>query len=204
MLQTLAKIFLFRRYIVGLTIMAGNNFQFIKKICKSLGENNKPTYVVMSIAAVKGICRPTFTMMDKTENPETKKYTALREGLTEVIAIPAYWTCGELSGKIAQKVFKGTGLEKRAATNLMFMGVCAAALFVIPGLCSIVIKPIMDALGLKNPEENKKSVKKTDITIPSQMKTPEISTQPLTHINTYPTMKAFTTRPQTGLKVGGL
>ena len=33
------------------------NFQSIKNICKKLGENNKPTYVVMSIAAVKGISR---------------------------------------------------------------------------------------------------------------------------------------------------
>ena len=76
--------------------------ELIKKTCKSLGENNKPTYVVMAIAAVKGICRPMFTMMDKTENPETKKYTALREGLTEVIAIPAYWACGEIAGKLGQ------------------------------------------------------------------------------------------------------
>ena len=79
--------------------------ELIKKTCKSLGENNKPTYVVMAIAAVKGICRPMFTMMDKTENPETKKYTALREGLTEVIAIPAYWACGEIAGKFAKKAF---------------------------------------------------------------------------------------------------
>ena len=41
----------------------------LKRTCKKLGENNKPTYVVMAIAAVKGICRPTFTMMDKTEIP---------------------------------------------------------------------------------------------------------------------------------------
>ena len=72
----------------------------IKNTCKKLGENNKPTYVVMAIATVKGICRPTFTMMDKTEKPETKKYTALREGLTEVIAIPAYWACGEAAGAL--------------------------------------------------------------------------------------------------------
>lgn len=91
----------------------------IKKTCKSLGENNKPTYVVMAIAAVKGICRPAFTMMDKTENPETKKYTALREGLTEAIAIPAYWTCGEVAGKLAKKAFSSdTALAKRAETIL--------------------------------------------------------------------------------------
>lgn len=80
------------------------NFQSLKNICKKLGENNKPTYVVMSIAAVKGICRPTFTMMDKTEKPETKKYTALREGLTEAIAIPVYWACGEIAGKFGKYV----------------------------------------------------------------------------------------------------
>lgn len=43
-------------------------------------------------------------MMDKTESPDTKKYTALREGLTEAIAIPAYFVCGELSAKL-QKFF---------------------------------------------------------------------------------------------------
>ena len=80
------------------------NFQTVKNICKKLGENNKPTYVVMAIATVKGICRPTFTMMDKTEKPETKKYTALREGLTEAIAIPVYWVCGEIAGKFGKYV----------------------------------------------------------------------------------------------------
>lgn len=72
---------------------------FLRNACSKLGENNKPTYAVVAIAAVKGICRPTFTMMDKTEKPETKKYTALREGLTELIAIPVYLGCGYLAGK---------------------------------------------------------------------------------------------------------
>ena len=78
----------------------------LEKICTALGKNNKPTYVVMAIATVKGICRPLFTMMDKKENPETKKYTAIREGLTEVIAIPVYWACGEFAGKFANKLGK--------------------------------------------------------------------------------------------------
>ena len=108
--------------------------KFIKNICKTLGENNKPTYVVMAIATVKGICRPLFTMMDKKEDPETKKYTALREGLTEVIAIPAYWSCGELASKLSKTITKDKTLVKRAETNLMFIGVCTAALFVIPAV----------------------------------------------------------------------
>ena len=52
--------------------MAGNLTGKLKSLCKNLGENCKPTYVVMAIATVKGICRPTFTMMDKHEDYETK------------------------------------------------------------------------------------------------------------------------------------
>ncbi len=180
--------------------------QIIKNTCKKLGENNKPTYVVMAIATVKGICRPTFTMMDKTEDPQTKKYTALREGLTELIAIPSYWACGEITGKIAKKVFnKDAVLAKRAEKNLMFVGVCTAALFVIPAVCSATIKPIMNKLGIKLPDEKKADNNhKTDITIPSEMSIPAIKEPNNNKIYNYPAMQAFANRPQTGLKVGGL
>ena len=172
----------------------------IKKTCKALGENNKPTYVVMAIATVKGICRPMFTMMDKTENPETKKYTALREGLTEVIAIPAYWACGELASKFAKSI-KDQPLAKRAEKNLMFIGVCTAALFVIPALCSIAIKPIMDKMGLKAPKDKKNNNVVQTANMPAQ---PDTSFLPAARLNTYPSMKTFTSRPQAGLRVGGL
>lgn len=89
----------------------------LENVCLSLGKNNKPTYVVMAIATAKGIFRPMFTMMDKKENPETKKYTAIREGLTEVIAIPSYLFCGELAAKLADKVCGeklGKGWKKQA------------------------------------------------------------------------------------------
>ncbi len=173
----------------------------IKNTCKKLGENNKPTYVVMAIATVKGICRPTFTMMDKTEKPETKKYTALREGLTEVIAIPAYWACGEAAGALAKKVFnKDKALASRAAKNMMFMGVCAAALIVIPALCSVAIKPIMDKMGLKAPDENEQPPK--TLTEPKALYTAPVN--PLPDKNKFPQMRTFTSRPQIGLRVGGL
>lgn len=89
----------------------------LENICLSLGKNNKPTYVVMAIATAKGIFRPLFTMMDKKENHETKKYTAIREGLTEVIAIPSYLVCGEMAAKLADKVCGeklGKGWTKQA------------------------------------------------------------------------------------------
>ena len=58
----------------------------------------------MSIAAAKGVFRPAFTMMDKKESYETKRYTAYREGLTELIAIPVYYMSGVISGYISNKL----------------------------------------------------------------------------------------------------
>lgn len=58
----------------------------------------------MSIAAAKGIFRPAFTMSDKKENYDTKRYTAIREGLTEVIAIPVYYASGLISKSISKKI----------------------------------------------------------------------------------------------------
>lgn len=193
-------------------------YEWLKKIFKSIGENNKATYAVVAIATVKGICRPMFTMMDKKENPETKKYTALREGLTEVIAIPVYLGCGELAARCGkyivaksmddkfekeaakgktytdnQKFAMKTEAIKKGQKGLMFLGVCAAALFVIPGTCSLVIKPIMDKMGLKSPNKQPEHNE--------QIKTQPI--KPNTFINR-PNFQNFTNRAYSGLKVGGL
>ena len=81
----------------------------LKNLCIKLGKNNSPEYAVVAIATVKGIARPTITMMDKKEDPQTKKYTALREGLTEVVAIPTYLTCGYLAGKLGGKLNRSEG-----------------------------------------------------------------------------------------------
>jgi len=166
------------------------------KICDSLGVNSKATYPVMLIAAVKGICRPTFTMMDKTESPETKKYTAVREGLTELIAIPTYWACGELTAYLATKMkFKNVtpdvhaSLVKKASKNMMFLGVCTAALFVIPALCSVAIKPIMDKFAPTPKPPLKPVIKKPDINAFTGKKT---------------LSSVYNTKFQTGMRVGGL
>lgn len=133
----------------------------LKKVFVKLGENNKPTYAVMAIAVVKGIARPIFTMNDKHADPETKKYTAIREGLTEVVAIPTYFACGELAGKVANKLKfdhlpnpkQQAYARQNAKQNFMFLGVCTAALVVIPALASLTIKPFM-----KKIQENKVGV----------------------------------------------
>ena len=92
----------------------------IKEILTNLGKNNKPTYAVMAIAVVKGIARPLFTMTDKHADPETKKYTAIREGLTEVVAIPTYFACGELASKVADKL-KRTSIRKTERKTKLYV-----------------------------------------------------------------------------------
>ena len=202
---------------------------FLRNVCSKLGENNKPTYAVVAIAAVKGICRPTFTMMDKTEKPETKKYTALREGLTEIIAIPVYLACGYLAGKcsplitrkvtkddfltnqIKQDIANGVQSDKvqkavqnaekqlgkykmRVTNNLRFVGVCAAALVAIPALCSLTIKPVMTKL-LKTPKYEEKP------------ETSQVQSTPAynnSNVRKQFRLNAYQSRPQSGMKVGGV
>ena len=149
--------------------------QSLERILTKFGQNNSPTIVAMGIAMAKGIFRPTFTMMDKNENYETKRYTAIREGLTELIAIPVYFLSGVMGKAVAKKLavpknFMPKEIYRRymagdksaevlnivkhaeelakinspkITTSSVFIGVCISALLVIPGLCSVAIKPIM-------------------------------------------------------------
>jgi len=179
----------------------------LKTICEKLGKNCKPTYVVVAIAAVKGICRPLFTMMDEHEEPKTKKYTAIREGLTEAIAIPVYLVLGELSAKCAK--FLPKDLQKRGAKNAMFLGVCASALLFIPGLCSAAIKPIMNTFFKDAASDTADNDKKLDIISPSPKTVsvhsvesfPQVSKPPFMQIQR-PVFQSFSNH--SGMKAGGV
>lgn len=180
----------------------GNTF---KRICESVGRDNNPAYAVVAIATAKGLCRPMFTMMDKKESPETKKYTALREGLTEVIAIPTYLACGYLAGKGADLV-KDAEKAKKARHNLRFLGVCTAALVVIPGLCSLLVKPFADRIFHGSKKDNKDSkpakldvtskTEQIEITKPEVVKTGNIASTGI-----YP-MQSFASFRNQGMRVG--
>lgn len=126
----------------------------VKNILTKLGENNNPVYAVGIVALFKGVLRPTFTLMDKKQDPKSKKYAAAREGTTEIVAVPTYVGMTLLSGWVAKKIF--TPIEHRATnfkdlpkaikttvesaqTTFRFLGVCLAAVAVIPGLCNVVM-----------------------------------------------------------------
>ena len=133
----------------------------LKDVLINLGSNNKATYAAIAIAITKGIFRPIATMLDKKEDKKTRQYTACREALTEVIAVPSYWVCGELASKLAEKFQKDPAKLKVAKANLGFIGVCFATLIVIPGLCSVAIKPITNKIFGNQDKKPQPQEKKT-------------------------------------------
>lgn len=195
----------------------------VKKIFTNLGENNKAVYAVMAIAVAKGTLRPIFTMRDKEQEPKSKKYTAIREGLTEAIAVPTYYLSGVIASKLAPKFLdeKLVKVGKKEENNLLaltgeyrqkfddilhikhelkeqakpseeiklavkealakakfnkqeislfedystklkvvgettsFAGVCLAALIAIPGLCNVILPPVMKQFKKLQDKQNK-------------------------------------------------
>jgi hypothetical protein len=91
-----------------------------KAVCQTLGKSNKATITVVAIALCKGIFRPMFTMMDKHQDPESKKYAAFREGVTEAIAAPTYMLCGILASKISPKFLDMKNLKIDNATRKIY------------------------------------------------------------------------------------
>ena len=82
----------------------------------------------------------------------------------------------------------------------MFLGVCVAALLVIPGLCSAAIKPLMDKFY-----NNEKGALAKHLDIQSEA--PDTAVKNL--YNTMPAVsrpnfQTFSNRPQYGMKVGGV
>lgn len=136
--------------------------KFIKRVLEKLGEANKPVFTVVAVAIFKGILRPTFTMMDKKSDPETKKYAAVREGATELTAIPTYIIMSLLTEKLAP-AFSPNGktmdqLLHSSKSTLGFFGVCFAALFAIPKLCNIAMPHVMKFLKMDKPEIKEESL----------------------------------------------
>lgn len=139
--------------------MGMGNFVYnnLKRICESLGEHNDALYAVLAIAVFKGVMRPTFTMMDKDSDKETKKYAAFREGLTEAIAFASYIITHKIFKIFAPKIAEKTGKSVKKVTNgLSLFSVCLTAGIIIPAVCNLTLKPVMDLVkSLGDKKKNK-------------------------------------------------
>ncbi|MCI1273256.1 MAG: hypothetical protein LKG27_02340 [Clostridiaceae bacterium] len=126
-----------------------------EKIFSTMGTSTKCGIVVMSaIALFKGILRPIFALQDKKSDPQTRKYTAMREGLTEVAALPLYATLPIGAGWLAGKIFKNHKAVHNIKLNTSF-AVLGLATMAVPVICNKIQAPIMNAY--KNRVEAKKA-----------------------------------------------
>ena len=115
-----------------------------EKLFTYLGHKTDPVIAVAIIAVCKAIFRPTFTLANKHQPKERKQYAALREFLTEMIALPSYIIMSNISKHdgLAKKL-TNPGNLRHTKEVLSFIGICITAGLVIPALCNLAITPIM-------------------------------------------------------------
>lgn len=176
----------------------------ITNCIKYIGKNIKPYWPTVAVASAELVFRPLFTMMDKKSPEETKKYTALREAITELIAAPTYLVVPILAAK-GSKLLKNADPKtvKMAKHNLQLIGTWTAALVVIPGLCSAVVKPFTDRIynKKKNDEPNKLDVTSPTVQI-EPVKTPITQTGNISKFSQARTANIYNFA-NTNMKVGG-
>lgn len=173
----------------------------LKKTFDFFGENpNGAIYVAVAIALFKGIFRPYFTMRDKKSDPETKKYTAIREALTELIAIPVYVAVPLLGNKlIVDRTYKDAPkvAKKAAEANVKFLGVLLSTA-IIPAVCNVIQPKIMGYLKKKS--DTKDEQKELDIVSESNIAPPAVITTPSAPIASSMPKPAYSTN--SGMRVG--
>lgn len=152
---------------------------------KIMGDNpNTAILVASAVALFKGIFRPMFTMMDKKSDPETKKYAAIREGLTELIAIPVYVGIPLGLGKFIEKKFfnEAPKVTKKAVnTNVKFLAVLASTA-IIPAICNIIQPPIMEAY--KKSQNTKKMAQFNNVSTSAEVSKPSFSGRQILPVRT--------------------
>lgn len=135
-----------------------------KKVCEFAGNYTDPIVPVVIIAVFKAILRPAFTLSNKHQPPERKRYAALREFLTELVAIPTYLTVSKLaSGPLANALAKKHAISPEMIPKVgkvfSFIAITIAAGAIIPTLCNLVIKPIMNLYDKSQQKHKLKEIK---------------------------------------------
>ena len=133
--------------------------QLYRTVCKKLGERNDAIYGAVTIAISKGILRPTFTMLDKKQDKESRKYTALREGITGAIALCAYLGTHKGVEKLVKYICKkGNILNKteEVKATMSLITISLTALFIIPGVTNAITPSIQKLIAPRKSEPLKK------------------------------------------------
>lgn len=128
-----------------------------EKICTYLGKNNNALYGALTIALSKGILRPTYTMMDKKQDRESRVYTAFREGTTGAVAFGSYILTNHFVEKMAKPICEKAKIPEKLGqvkSTLSLISVSLTALVVIPLICNLITKPLLDTFTGKKKDVN--------------------------------------------------
>lgn len=128
-----------------------------EKICTYLGKNNNALYGALTIALSKGILRPTYTMMDKKQDIESRVYTAFREGTTGAVAFGSYILTNHFVEKMAKPICEKAKITEKLGqvkSTLSLISVSLTALVVIPLICNLITKPLLDTFTGKKKDVN--------------------------------------------------
>lgn len=126
-------------------------------ICTYLGKNNNALYGALTIALSKGILRPTYTMMDKKQDRESRVYTAFREGTTGAVAFGSYILTNHFVEKMAKPICEKAKITEKLGqvkSTLSLISVSLTALVVIPLICNLITKPLLDTFTGKKKDVN--------------------------------------------------
>ncbi len=134
--------------------------QLYRKACKKLGERNDAIYGAVTIAVSKGILRPTFTMLDKKQDKESRKYTAFREGITGAIALGAYLSTHKGVEKLVKYICKKGNVFNKSEeikATMSLITISLTALFIIPGITNAITTPMQKLISPHKHEPLKKN-----------------------------------------------
>lgn len=137
----------------------------IGNVYQKLGADSDPLMTIVVLCLFNMSVRPLITLSDKNQPKERRYYAALRESITEIIALP---TCVFFSRYLGGKLANHFSVTKtpeaiQSVKNVFSLAGLVAANFVIPILSTIALDPIMKdvkkrIIKNKNVEQNELNV----------------------------------------------
>jgi len=128
------------------TLIAKNAKNFYGK----LGSNPDPLFTIVALCLFNMTLRPLITLSDPNQPKERKMYAAMREFVTEALAMPICIIMSRLAGGVLAKKFARPENINKVKNVFSFAGLLLAN-FTIPIVGTLIMDPLMNKLK-KNPK----------------------------------------------------
>lgn len=134
-----------------------------EKLFTKLGSNPDPLITIIALCGFNMTVRPLITLSDKNQPKERKIYAAVREFLTELVALPTCVIMSRVLGGALAKKFIQAPNTINAVKNVFSLGGLVLANFLIPIFTNIALQPIMKDVKKKMIENKKAEISQNNI-----------------------------------------